>query len=445
MNASRALLLSAVALLAISGCAKKKVSEISEEGRISILVFEQKLAADASLSGRTPQVPPEAVLSDWPQPGGGPDNAPGNIAANQTLSVAWKRSVGEGSSRKQHLSSPPVIANGKLYFIDAAQTLRAFDAAEGRPLWNKSLRPAEGRDKTAVGGGLAFGDGRVYAASGFGEIAAFNPDSGEQVWRTAANAPFHAAPTASGGRVYVVTNDSELLALDGAGGQVLWNYQGIAETARILAASSPAVVGDTVVAPFASGEVTALFAPNGRRLWVDALTYVDPRAGSANNLTSLSAINDIAGRPVIVDGAIYAVSHSGVIAAIDERSGQRIWARAITSTQTPCVVGDTLYVVTVDGEVAAIDRASGKAFWVKALQRYEDVKDSKNRIAWTGPIMVGGNLLLASSHGQAVLLSPTDGSIKQEIKLGDAVFVPPVAANGTVYLVTDGGQLVALK
>jgi outer membrane protein assembly factor BamB len=107
--------------------------------------------------------------------------------------------------------------------------------------------------------------------------------------------------------------------------------------------------------------------------------------------------------------------------------------------------GDTLYVVSVDGDVAAIDRTSGKAFWVKALQRFEDVEDSKGRIAWTGPIMIGGNLLLASSEGQVVLLSPTDGAVKQEIRLGDAVFVPPVAANGTVYLVTDGGQLVALK
>jgi outer membrane protein assembly factor BamB len=59
--------------------------------------------------------------------------------------------------------------------------------------------------------------------------------------------------------------------------------------------------------------------------------------------------------------------------------------------------------------------------------------------------MVGGNLLLASSEGQAVLLSPADGAVKQEIKLGDPVFVPPVAANGTVYLVTDSGQLVALR
>jgi outer membrane protein assembly factor BamB len=444
MSVSRIALTAACAALLV-GCATKKPTE-SEEGRISILVFEQKLAADSALAGRTPTIPEPVALADWTQPGGGADNAPGNIAGATTLNVAWRANAGEGSSRQQNLSSPPVIADKRLFLIDAGQNLRALSSENGRVLWSRSLRPEKGEDRVAVGGGVAFANGKIFAATGFGEVIAANPDTGEIVWRVRASAPFHAAPTVANGRVFVVTNDSELLAIDANTGAVTWNYQGIAETARILAASSPAVVGDTVVAPFASGEVAALFAPNGRRLWVDALTYVDARAAnSGTNLTSLSAINDIAGRPVMAGGAIYAVSHSGVIAAIDERSGERIWARALTSTQTPYVVGDALYVVTVDGVVTALSRENGAAFWVKQLPRYENEKKLKNRIAWTGPLMVGGQLFLASSEGQGILISPTDGEIKQQIKLGSPVFVPPIAANGTVYVLTDNGGLIALK
>ena len=96
-------------------------------------------------------------------------------------------------------------------------------------------------------------------------------------------------------------------------------------------------------------------AANGRRLWADSLS----RAG---RVTSLSAINDIAGRPVIDGGVVYAASHSGVLAAIDLRTGQRIWARAFASTQTPWVAGDVLYAVSVDGELAAFDRATGNVY-----------------------------------------------------------------------------------
>jgi outer membrane protein assembly factor BamB len=182
----------------------------------------------------------------------------------------------------------------------------------------------------------------------------------------------------------------------------------------------------------------AFLTANGRRLWSDQLNR-------PAKFTSLSAINDIAGRPVISDGVIYAASHSGILAAVDERSGQRIWSRLLASTQTPCVVGDTVYVVTVEGDLAAIDKATGGAFWVKQLPRYENEKKKKNRIVWTGPLMVGGNLFLASSEGEAVLVSPADGEVKRTIKVGDAVFVPPIAANGTVYLVNNKGQLVALR
>jgi outer membrane protein assembly factor BamB len=425
-------------ILPFKGKSASEKNKESEEGRISILTFEQKLVPDKSLAGRSPTVPAAADVKDWSQPGGSADNAPGNIATADALRVAWREDAGEGSSRVVHLSAPPVIADGRLYLVDAGQVLRAFDASRGHKLWSQSLRPKKTRDRIALGGGVAVLDGLVFATTGFGEIIAFKADTGEQVWRTAAGAPFLAAPTAAGGRVYAVTNDSELMALDAATGQVAWTHQAIAEPARILAASSPAVVGDTVIAPFASGEVTALLAANGRRLWVDALT----RAG---RLTSLSAINDIAGRPVFSEGVVYAVSHSGVIAAIDERSGQRIWARGIASTQTPCVAGDTLYLVTVDGEVAALDKASGAAFWVRQLPRYENEKKQKGRIAWTGPILVGGNLLLASSTGQAVLLSPTDGQTKSTLKIGKPVFVPPIAAGGTVYLLSDDGKLIALR
>lgn len=440
MNAYRTT--AVLALVLVAGCSalksKTKPPEISEEGRISILAFEQTLVPDTKLAGRTPSVPAAVDVKEWPQPGGTTGNAPGNIQTSDDLKVAWRESAGDGSSAKTYLSAPPVLADGKIFIVDAGQNLRALDAGSGRKLWSKSLRTPKSEDKNALGGGVAVADGRVYATTGFGAVVAFKPEDGEQLWRAEAGVPFHAAPTATGGRVYAVTNDSELRALDGASGQVQWTYQAIAEPARILAASSPAVVGDTVVAPFASGELMAFLTANGRRLWSEQLS----RTGK---FTSLSAINDIAGRPVISEGVIYAVSHSGLLAAIDERSGQRIWARLLASTQTPCVVGDALYVVTVEGDLAAIDKATGGAFWVKQLPRYENEKKKKNRIVWTGPIMVGGNLFLASSEGEAVLVSPADGAVKHTIKVGDSVFVPPIAANGTVYLVNNKGQLVALR
>jgi outer membrane protein assembly factor BamB len=240
------------------------------------------------------------------------------------------------------------------------------------------------------------------------------------------------------GRLYAITNDSELLALDANTGEVAWTYQAIAEPARILSAPSVAVDNDTVVAPFASGELVALLTSNGRRLWSDALS----RTG---RLTSLSAINDIAGRPVLESGIVFAASHSGVLAAIDLRSGQRGWARAFASTQTPWLSGTVLYAVNVDGELAAFDASTGNIYWVRQLRRYEDEADRRGRVAWVGPIMVGGRLVLANSVGEVIAVSPTDGETLATAEAGAPVFIPPIAANDQIYVVNDEARLIAFR
>ncbi len=413
-------------------------SDVPQNERISILTFEQELTPDPELATRTITPPAPVPMTAWAQPGGTPDNSPVHVGGTASLDVAWRQQVGAGSSRNERLAAPPVIAEGKIYFIDAAHEVHAIDAASGSRIWSQRLRPDEGRDRNALGGGIAFDGGRVFVSTGFGFIAALDGATGAQVWRTQAGAPFHAAPTVTGGRVYAVTNDSELVALDAATGTVSWTYQAIAEPARILAASSPAVEGDSVIAPFASGEVVALLAANGRRLWVDSLS----RSG---RLTSLSAINDIAGRPVVDGGVVYAASHSGLLAAIDLRSGQRIWSRAFASTQTPWVAGDVLYAVTVDGELCALDRATGNIYWTRQLPRFEEENERRGRISWSGPILVGGRLVLAGSNGEVLAVAPQNGEVLATRDLDKAIFIPPVAADGQILVVTDDARITALR
>jgi len=409
-----------------------------EEGRISILSSEQDLTPDPQLAQRTIVVPAPSPSSDWMQPGGVASNAPVHIQGPASFNVAERRDLGAGSNNRVRIAAPPVIANGRLFFIDADHQVHAFDAQTGRSQWSERLRPEDSRDRRARGGGVATDGQRLYVTTGFGFVAALDPTSGAELWRRQGNAPFHAAPTVAGGRVYAVSNDSELVALDAATGELQWSHQAIAEPARIMSASSPAVSGDTVIAPFASGEVAALLGANGRRLWGDSLT----RAGSLN---SLSAINDVAGRPAVDNGVMYAASHSGVIAAIDMRSGQRIWARNFASTQTPWIAGEVLYAVTIDGELAAFDRTTGGIYWLRQLRRFRDENDRRGRIAWTGPIMVGGRLILANSQGEVAAVNPTNGEVVETRDVGGQIFIPPIAAGGAIYIVNDDARLVILR
>src|SRR5690606_11394341 len=133
----------------------------------------------------------------------------------------------------------------------------------------------------------------------------------------------------------------------------LWRHRGIVESAGILTSTSPAVSGAVVIAPYSSGELVALRVENGTPVWSDSLT----RTG---NVTSLSELNDIAGRPVIDRNRVIAVSHSGRMVSIDLRTGERVWTRDIGSVQTPWVAGEYILVVTTSQELLAISRRDGR-------------------------------------------------------------------------------------
>ncbi len=411
---------------------------VPQDGRVSILALEQDLTPDPALAAQTIVVPASTPTADWNQPGGTADNSPPHGAGAAVLERAWRADLGEGSNNRVALAAPPVIAGGNLYFLDADHRVHAIGAADGSRIWSERLRPAEGRDRVARGGGVAVSGGRVFVTTGFGFVVALDAATGQEIWRANAGAPFQSAPTVAGGRVFAITNDSELIAMDAGTGAVTWNYQAIAEPARILAAPSVAVDGETVVAPFASGEIVALLAANGRRLWSDSLS----RSG---RLTSLSAINDIAGRPVIDSGVAFAASHSGVLAAIDLRTGQRVWARSFASTQTPWVAGEVVYAVSVDGVLAAFDRNTGNVYWVSQLRRFRNEENRQGRVAWAGPIMIGGRLVLANSEGDVVAVTPENGRTVATAEVDQAVFIPPISASNQIYLVTDEARLVVLR
>jgi outer membrane protein assembly factor BamB len=407
------------------------------DGRVSILTFEQGLQVGEEGAAAV-TLPPAYVNPLWPQPGGYPTNALQHTQASGNLDVLWRQRFGEGSDNDRRLNGRPVVADGRAYVIDSRGQVSALDAETGAGIWDARLVGPNSRDRMAFGGALAFDNDRIFVHAGFNYFVALDANTGAEIWRTEALVPFHGAPTVVDGRVFVTSDDNELLALDSSTGAVLWTYQGIVETARLLTAPSAAVLGDIVVAPFASGELVALRVQNGNPVWSDSLT----RSGA---LTAMSEINDVAGSPVIIDGVAYAMSHSGILVAIELRTGERLWSQPAGGLHTPWVAGDFLYIVTSEAEVVCVNRMTGAVQWITQLALFENPNRRKNRIAWSGPVLAGGRVFVASSRGDAVLLNAYDGSNMRNFRLNDSVFVAPIIANETIYVVTDEGRMIALR
>jgi outer membrane protein assembly factor BamB len=380
-----------VAALGASGCStlgkinpfhgKGAPQETASEGeRISIVPADQKLEVAESLKGVDFALPAPVAVADWPLPGGTAEQSVPHVDAAPNLSVAWRKGIGKGSGKGYYLTAPPIAANGRIYTMDAEATVTAHDAQSGAQIWRTNIRPGGKRDREGFGGGLAFADGKLYAASGFREVVQIDATSGAVGWRTRTEQPIHAAPTVSGGRVMVVAVDNTLLTFDAASGAPSWNYQALSEPARILAASTPAVSGDTVVAAFGSGELVALRQQNGSDLWNAALSRT-------SQTSALSEIRDIPGRPVIYQGDVFAVSHSGVFAATDLRTGTARWSLPVVGVTTPWPAGDVVYVVSRDGQLICAARDSGQIYWIRDLN--EGFKSKKRG----GVFGIGGHTI----------------------------------------------------
>lgn len=406
--------------------------------RVAVLTSDQSIEPDPKL--RTAQVilPTPFVNPDWPEPGGYADNAMHHLSAPGELKEIWSSSAGSGSSTDARLTASPVIADGKIFTLDAAANVTAFDEKTGDRAWTVDLTPEDEDSEKGFGGGVAYDAGKLYVSTGFGFVVSLDAKTGKEIWRRNATVPFRAAPVVNGGRVFVATQENQLLALAADDGRVLWDHRGIAESAGMLGSNSVAVAGDVVVVPYSSGELFALRVQNGKAIWSDTLS----RTGKSTPLASLA---DISGRPVIDRGLVFANSHAGRFVAIDIRTGERAWTLDVGGMQRPWVAGDYVFVVTDDAKVLCVERADGRVRWSTQLDAYSDPESRRGPIAWAGPVLVSDRLIAVSSAGYAVSISPYTGEVLGKVDTPDKAFIAPIVANNTVYLLTDDAQLTALK
>lgn len=461
MRLGRAVALSAVAAgaFALAGCStlskinpihksnKDEVAAAEKAKRVPLVALDNTVTPTDALKGVQFQLPAPKAQPDWLSPGGSPEQSVEHVDAAPNFKVAWKRRFGQGASRVAHVTAPPVSAGGRVFVMDGEAQVSAVDAASGAVVWRTNLSPGKRRDRHAFGGGLAISGNRIYAASGFRVVAALDLGTGAVVWRTNTISPIHDAPNVANGRVYTISVDNQLETFDATTGAPGWKYQGLVEPARILAASSPAVAGDTVVAAFSSGELVALSAANGTELWSQQLSRT-------SRTTALSEIRDIPGRPVVYRGDVFAGSHSGVFTAVDLRSGQLRWeALPIAMMGSPWAAGDVVYVTSKAGEVICVSRSSGQVYWVRDLNEgRKQVKASRflgltkvDRPFWSGPILASNRLITVSTDGRVLALDPRTGATMATINTKAPAFLQPIAVNGQVFVVTDKAELIAIR
>lgn len=391
-------------------------------------------AADPALTvtNTTVSIPGASGPIEWPQPGGNAANNPGHVSL--AGSQSWRAEAGVvRGNRRVRMAALPVVAGGRAFVYDPNGNVTAVSISGGGQSWRRALRP-EDEDGQVGAGGVAFDGGRIFAATGFGQLFALDAGSGQTAWAIDLETPALSAPTVSGGRVFVITQSNTVYAYSVSDGTEQWRFRGVPATAGLLGSGTPAVSGNTVIVPYSSGEIVALNAETGEPRWADAVV-------TGARFQALSGLRDLVASPVVAGGAVIATGVGGRTISVGLDSGDRLWETNVGSVHTPIVAGDIIFLVDLEGRLMALSRSSGQIQWSVRLPGGTGEGEEK----WAGPALADGVLVLASSDGNVLRVNPATGQTVSSSSVNEDIYLRPIAAGGRLLALAADGTLLALN
>lgn len=435
----------AVSALALGACngglfgggdGKKATPTVGERQPI-LSRIESGAKVDPALAGTPVNLPAPRTNTEWGQAGGTASKSYGHLALSASPSQAFTVQIA-GASNKRRLGAAPVVGGGKLFAVGADGQVTAFDAQTGARVWSFQSELTDDTRPSAFGGGVSFNDGKLYGTDGAGNVYALDANTGAQLWKVQPGGPLRGSPTVAFGNIFVMSQDNQLFALNATDGSLAWQESGSTTMAGVFGVAAPAAGNGTVVTGYTSGELVAYRYENGRSLWADALARTSIS-------TQVGALSDIDADPIIDSGQVFALGQGGRMAAYELVTGQRLWELTVAGISTPAIAGDWIFALTDDARMLAIARSSGNVRWLTQMPRYRNEEDKKGPIFWQGPVLAGGQLWAVNSEGQIYTVSTGEGSATLFRDLEEPISLPPVVANGTLYVLDDSGRITAFR
>ena len=344
---------------------------------------------------------------------------PTPLGANVPLfavSQVWTASIGSLGA----IQLTPAVQGDSVTLATASGEIASFNAATGASLWRTKLS-----DKLAAGVGS---DGTTYVVvTAQNEVVALR-DGAEQ-WRHRLPARSYTAPFVAGGRVFVLTADRTLIALDAQNGAEIWSRERDGEPLVLQKSGVLLAVGNTLVTGY-SGRIAGVSPDTGSEYW-------DAVINAPRGINDIERLVDPVGRVSRERSDVCVQAFQSAIGCVDASRGVTRWTQRVNGSVG--VHGDTTEIFSVDntGRVQAWDRYDGKNVWMSDRLRYRDL---------TAPLLLGRAVVVGDESGTLHLLSRQDGSPLNRFQLNSSgISVAPVVVGNTLIAVTNNGSVFGFR
>ena len=317
----------------------------------------------------------------------------------------WRFKVGN------RVETTPVSSDGRVYFTSAKGGLFALDL-EGREIWKASIAP------DSFTSPLLIADGALIAASGKGQLRAYDPATGKEKWSYEVGGSVQGTPNRidlPGGKKGVMaisSSDGVIHAVDLETGMGAWKTPGVERCD-----GSAGVGGGRIVMGSCASALHV---------------YSMDKAEKITDIP-LGGDNQIAGGVALSGMTAFAGTRSGKFCAIDVGGAKMLWTNADNqgeSFMTPAVGERSAVFGSDDGKVYALDRGTGAKLWAF---------DTGNRPS--SPVLAGGRVVVASG-GALFLLDLQTGAKVWTAAVSDEITSPAVVS-GRIIVGADDGTVSA--
>lgn len=427
-------------LLTLSSCMPEK--EVKLDPNLDYVDFiphgADSIEIDSAISEHVINIPNAKKNNSWHSSSFSLNNIPHNLYAKINLQnpkiKTYKLTPGSESSSRDNI----VVANDTIY-TSSRGTVFAYHLSNPSKLrWKKTV---EKEKDNLVGGGIYYKDKHIAITTGGKDLVILNSYTGKEVWRYRLSNISRSTPVIYQNRVYVVTIDNALYAINLKTGFVEWGIKEAHENLGFLGGSSPESYDKSIIMPFSSGKILSINAETGKEIWSASLS-----ATSGDE----SYINDIDMVPVIKDGILYISSHNGILYAINAAKGTLEWANRYAGGHSQLwVANDYLYTINKNNQLLAIYKVTGSVKWAVGLEAIKKSKKaailfSDNSTTFNGPTMINGNLYITSSNGHLLVFNAVSGKKLKDIKIKKGNNSPVITAGEHIYFLSGNGTLTVI-
>ena len=269
----------------------------------------------------------------------------------------------------------------------------------------------------------ALSEETLLVAGGDGVLYALNRFTGAVRWKTDLHEELTTSPLVSEGRVFVMSSEQSVTAVDVKDGKSLWKmHRDPPGGYTIRGDAPPRVAHGTVFAAFADGTVVALGPQDGVAKWTKQVSGT----GDYLDVDWIDAPES--------DSRIYVASAKAGIVAMDAATGDTAWTYALAGANHVLVDGPRV-LGGGRGALVALDRAAGKVIWTLKLP-----KDHYP----TQPVVAGGVVLVADDRGPLMGVDAQTGEARGGFNPGSGFSQPVLALPGVAYVISNGGALYSL-